>query len=184
MIVSKENQYDNGDGDADDGDQILELCESLYQASAKCNKGLSSYNAYSYESSNQAEQEDTVCNYIETLLAGTYNEEGEIVIDNSWYFNTTNWRSASEYMHEFQNAKNFAAENLKPYQIVLLVLLPIACLLLWIWACCLHSALRRRNIPWKPRRTRDMTMDDISRQNSGIVLGRSHSGGPGTTPLI
>jgi hypothetical protein len=184
FVCLQDNQFDNGEGDANDADQVSELCENLYQESAKCNKNFKSYTGDSYQSSNQAEQEDTVCNYITTILSGKYDETGSIVIDANWYFNVSNWKDAAEYMNQVSNAKKFASDNLEPYQIALLVIVPVACIVMWIWACCLHSSLRRRNIPWKPRRTRDMSAADISRQNSGIFMGRSQSGGPGTAPLI
>jgi hypothetical protein len=160
------------------------LCESLYSASAKCNVNFTSYTDASYESSSQAQQEKDVCNFINAVQSGAYNENGNIAIDANWYFNATNWKSTSEYAHQISNARKFAVKNLESWQIALLVVIPLACVVMWVWACFLHSALRRRNIPWKPRRNRNMAADDIARQSSGIVLGRSHSAGPGSTPLI
>jgi len=49
----------------------------------------------------------------------------------------------------------------------------------------LHGMLARKNIPWLPT-GKDIDEEDpteLSRQHSGIVMGRSRSG-PGTAPLI
>lgn len=60
----------------------VELCNNLYQNSAKCESkhgfagGVANYDAYD----NQAEQESLVCNYIASLSAGTYSEAGEIIV--------------------------------------------------------------------------------------------------------
>lgn len=186
MLSLQQNEYGNEEeDDENDEDQISEVCENLYTASAKCNKNFDDATASSYQGNNQYTEEDMVCDYITSLLEGNYDESGSIVIDANWYFNVSNWREASEYMNEFSNAKNYIEQNVQPWQTALLVLSSVGCFMLWIWACCLHSSLRRRNIPWKPRRTKDMTAQDISRQNSGIVLGRSQSGpGAGLAPLI
>jgi hypothetical protein len=114
-----------------------------------------------------------VCNFITNLIAGTYDETGEIIIDaNSWVFNSSNWKSQAEYLKEY----NLLKSQVTSKQIAGLVLGAIGCLSLWIWACCLHSALTKKNISWRPRRGKHAYDDDLSRQNSGIVMGRSRSG--------
>jgi hypothetical protein len=81
------NEDDNNDdaNNNNNGDQeveIAELCEALYEASAKCEKtngfdnGYSNYNGYA----NQLAQEEVVCDYMSSLLAGTYDEDGEIIV--------------------------------------------------------------------------------------------------------
>lgn len=75
---------ENGDGndDAVDEDDVIELCETLYEAAAKCetthgfDNGYSSY--YGYE--NQDANEDVVCDFVQSLKSGTYDEEGEIIV--------------------------------------------------------------------------------------------------------
>ena len=74
---------DNNDGnDAEDEDNVIEMCETLYQASAKCEKshgfdqGYSNY--YGYE--NQLANEGVVCDFVQSLKSGTYDEQGEIVV--------------------------------------------------------------------------------------------------------
>lgn len=118
-----------------------------------------------------------VCNFISNLQSGSYDETGDIVLDaNSWFFNTSNWRSSSEYAKQYNNVR----AKVSPAQIAALVLVATACLLMWIWACCLHGALSKKNISWRPRRGKHAYDEDLSRQNSGIVMGRSRSGANGS----
>jgi hypothetical protein len=76
-----QEENDNNEGnDAEDADQVNEMCEDLYNAAAKCEKthgfndGYGNY--YGYE--NQLAQEELVCEFMNSLKAGTYDEEGEI----------------------------------------------------------------------------------------------------------
>jgi hypothetical protein len=70
-----------GGGDDDGGTN--EMCEELYQDSAKCettngfNNG--SYNGYD----SQLEQESIVCDFIDSIKAGSYDEYGEIVVNGA-----------------------------------------------------------------------------------------------------
>jgi hypothetical protein len=185
LPTSQDNAYENNQDDNDDNDGISEICETLYMDAAKCNKNFDAYTADSYQGNNQASQEDGVCDFITSIVEGNYDESGSIVIDTNWYFNTSNWRDADEYLHEAMNVRNFVATNVDAWQIAALILAIGGCFYMWVWICCLRSALGKRNIPWKPRRSKDIPAGDISRQNSGIVTGRSRSGpGTGTTPLI
>lgn len=75
-----DNENDNADGDA-----VAEVCEQLYEASAKCEKthgfdsGYSGYGGYE----NQLAQEEVVCDYMTSLMSGTYDESGEIVVSGT-----------------------------------------------------------------------------------------------------
>jgi hypothetical protein len=77
-----DDENNDGGNDADDADEVIELCETLYDASAKCEKvhgfddGYSNY--YGYE--NQLANEEVVCDFLSSLKSGTYDEEGEIVV--------------------------------------------------------------------------------------------------------
>jgi hypothetical protein len=76
-----ENADADGDGQADV--EVSQLCGQLYEASAKCElthgfaNGYSAYDGYQ----NQLAQEEVVCDYMASLLAGTYDENGEIIIN-------------------------------------------------------------------------------------------------------
>ena len=65
--------------------EVLEMCEQLYDAAAKCEKtngfddGYASYDGYA----NQLAQEEVVCDFVESLKAGSYDESGEIVVNGA-----------------------------------------------------------------------------------------------------
>lgn len=69
----------NDDGGAND------MCDELYQESAKCEtthdfaNGYANYNGYD----NQMEQEEIVCDFIDSIKAGSYDEYGEIVVNGA-----------------------------------------------------------------------------------------------------
>jgi hypothetical protein len=78
------NQNNNGN-DANDADQVIEMCEKLYDEAAKCETrngftvGYANYQGYE----NQLAQEEVVCDFMQSLKSGTYDEEGEIIISGS-----------------------------------------------------------------------------------------------------
>jgi NAD-dependent dihydropyrimidine dehydrogenase PreA subunit len=78
-----ENADEDAEADADAEVEVAEICEQLYEASAKCEltngfaNGYSNYDGYE----NQLAQEEVVCNYMASLVAGTYGEDGEIVLN-------------------------------------------------------------------------------------------------------
>merc|ERR1740139_543109 len=65
--------------------EVNEMCEQLYEAAAKCEKtngfddGYASYDGYD----NQLAQESVVCDFVESLKAGSYDETGEIVVNGA-----------------------------------------------------------------------------------------------------
>lgn len=64
--------------------EIVEVCQALYEAAAKCEDAHGfdgGYEYYAEEYYNQLAQEDVVCTYISALKAGTYSEEGDIVVN-------------------------------------------------------------------------------------------------------
>jgi hypothetical protein len=77
-----DDENNDGGDDAEDADEVIEMCETLYDASAKCEKvhgfddGYSNY--YGYE--NQLANEEVVCDFLSSLKSGTYDEQGEIVV--------------------------------------------------------------------------------------------------------
>ena len=81
-----EDQDDNNNGDdAEDEDEVIEMCEQLYDEAAKCEKthgfddGYANY--YGYE--NQLAQEEVVCDFMQSLKSGTYDEDGEIIVSGA-----------------------------------------------------------------------------------------------------
>jgi len=60
-----------------------EICEEIYQAAAKCEEehGFSTgINYYDEYYGVQNDNEELVCSFIDSLVAGTYSQEGEIVV--------------------------------------------------------------------------------------------------------
>jgi len=74
------NNNNNNNGDDQQEPEVVDMCQQLYEASAKCEKthgfddGYSNYAGYA----NQLAQEEVVCDFIKSLEAGTYDDEGEI----------------------------------------------------------------------------------------------------------
>ena len=84
----EEQNDDNADEDEnaeEEEPEVLEMCEQLYEAAAKCEKtngfdnGYAAYNGYA----NQLAQESVVCGFVESLKAGSYDESGEIVVNGA-----------------------------------------------------------------------------------------------------
>jgi len=119
------NQNDNKEGnDAQDQDKVMELCEELYNDAAKCEKthgfesGYGSY--YGYE--NQLAQESVVCDFIQSLKSGTYDEEGEIIVSGA-------------------SSSSSSAASTTPGQKFALCFFVIGTMSLAIYAAVLHSKL-------------------------------------------
>ena len=72
--------YEENDRDQADEDDVLEMCENIYEQSAKCEtkhgfvNGLMKKNGYE----NQIQNEFDVCTFIDSLAWGSYDEKGEI----------------------------------------------------------------------------------------------------------
>lgn len=126
-----------------------------------------------YQSENQAQNENAVCSYIESLTSNTYNEFGEIGVTG------TNWASPSSWNRQFSSQSRAMNGGLK----AALSIMALAAFGMSIAVCIFHSVLARRNIPWKPRRSKGQDPTDLARQNSGITTGRSRSG-PSSNPLL
>jgi hypothetical protein len=84
MEPQEQDQNNNGN-DAEDADEVIDMCEQLYDEAAKCEKthgfddGYANY--YGYE--NQLAQEEVVCDFMQSLKSGTYDEEGEIIVSGA-----------------------------------------------------------------------------------------------------
>lgn len=77
-------QEENNNGEQQEA-KVLELCEQLYEEAAKCEKSHGFDNGYSnyYGYENQLAQETVVCDFMTSLMSGTYDESGEIVISGA-----------------------------------------------------------------------------------------------------
>ena len=79
-----DNNNNNNANDKADGDNVNEMCEKVYQSSAKCESeyGLTSGLVYNRKNGgqyeNQVENEFMVCTFINSLVWNSYTESGEI----------------------------------------------------------------------------------------------------------
>jgi len=84
LVVEEEDEnQDDGNNNQDEEPEVNEVCQALYEDAAKCEKthgfddGYSNYNGYE----NQLAQEELVCDYMKSLKTGTYDEDGEIMVN-------------------------------------------------------------------------------------------------------
>ena len=177
----EDNQDANG---YENAEEITAMCSMLYQVGGKCNENLNPGNQFDgwyengeyvqpnynmmYQSAAQEMNEKVTCSFIESLNSGTYDQSGKI------YINDGIWGAPARWQQGIASASRNMPGGLK----AALFLTALAACLMGVWACMLHGALARKNIPWQPK-----AADDVTRQNSGIVMGRSRSG-PVTHPLI
>merc|ERR1712003_547544 len=87
-LISCLQQDENQDQDDNQGQnaevETKEVCENLYEASAKCEEvhgfdnGINKYyNLYA----NQDNNEELVCSFIDSLLSGTYSQDGKLLLE-------------------------------------------------------------------------------------------------------
>lgn len=167
------------DSDIENGnDDIYPLCSYLYDTSAKCQIHFSDPES-SYQSEQQADNEEAVCNMIESLVENNYDEFGEVIVQED--FDYHNWAHGDEYVKLVRKASAF--------QIVVLTGSILLCVGLFGYSCYLHKKLRYRR-PWIPPKQVGgrqwgaglMKFDNsdalseagrVSRLNSGIIALRS-----------
>jgi len=156
--------YLDYEGENDDGDgQIIDICKDLYYGSAKCNTNFKNQ-LNTYKSSNQAATEQLVCNFISNIVTSQYDEYGDIYVSNRDYYDQNTY------------FKNEVVKDVSTMQILGLCTSIFICMFLLLYSCYLHRAIMRK-APWRPRRGgTEALAGQISRQNSGIVMGRSRSG--------
>jgi hypothetical protein len=155
-----------------------------YYAAQSANNGQNGQNGYAdedqykqmYQSQAQAENEQMVCAFIDSLNSNTYDENGNVFFDQTW---AQQWSNPSSWSREFQ----IESQAMSPGSKAFLILSALATASMAICACWLHGSLARKNIPWRPRRGKGDDPTDLARQNSGILMGRSRSG-PASAPLI
>eukprot|EP00586_Coscinodiscus_wailesii_P007032 CAMPEP_0172491132 /NCGR_PEP_ID=MMETSP1066-20121228/21832_1 /TAXON_ID=671091 /ORGANISM="Coscinodiscus wailesii, Strain CCMP2513" /LENGTH=538 /DNA_ID=CAMNT_0013260009 /DNA_START=220 /DNA_END=1836 /DNA_ORIENTATION=+ len=151
--------YQNQDENDDDDNAVSEICENLFDQSAKCHKF---YNNPVYMSEEQENNANMVCYFIDNVLSGSYDEYGQIVLSND---------------DIVSSAVNFSPDDISTTQLTFIGVSLLACIFLIGYSCYLHRAITRK-APWRPRRGGPEALaGQISRQNSGIVMGRSRSGG-------
>ena len=86
-ISCMENDYYNDGNDNNDADDVNEMCEQMYESSAKCESkngitnGFIQINKDDNNFENQIENEFKVCSFIDSLIWDSYTETGEININ-------------------------------------------------------------------------------------------------------
>ena len=126
----------------------------------------------------QKETQETVCTFIGSLIQNTYNEYGEIIIQQDFHF--YNWQSKLEYFN--------LARKASPAQIFGIIISFASSLALLVYSCYLHKKLFFRR-PWRPPKSITSPVPGsgfsvasgyarteagrLSRNNSGIIAMRS-----------
>jgi len=174
-IACKESDLMFQDADEDGNDnEITGVCENLYAASGKCNKYMYSANQQSYQSSAQANNENTVCNYISSVVTGNYDEKGYI------YFDAGDYSSNNKY-NEFANDL-YRVEIVTGGQVMGLLIFSTAVLAFMIWSCVLHNKISKKSMDGlasgtqyrnNPGSVGRGATKELPRQNSGIMMCRS-----------
>jgi len=74
--VVDDDANQNDDGEA----QVTDMCQTIYEEAGKCESkyGFNNYWKDNEDYANQYNQEDIVCSFVQSLMKGDYDEEGEI----------------------------------------------------------------------------------------------------------
>ena len=156
---------------------INELCVALYEYSARCDKHYRVYNSKtsSAKYGDAVAVEDLTCDFIDSVVMGNYNEMGFVDIGTDYTVEVTSGFLAD---NAYAQKVNQEIHNVSPLQVFGLIASLMACAILGAWAATLHNSLTKAG-PWRPRRgfrtTTASPDQEIDRQNSGIVVGRSAS---------
>ena len=172
---SKKQNDDDGQDVEWENDEISEICENVYLASARCDKHYRSYNSRSkmMKFAQANAMEDLSCDFIDSIAMGNYNEMGNVNMKTDYTVEGQNpgWMGNSMYAAEYGHLLT----EVTGLQIMGLCLSILAVIILFMWAGSLHRSLSKAG-PWKPRRgfrsSAPAAQADLSRQNSGIVMGR------------
>lgn len=164
-LASDEYELDAEENDDGSG-TISEFCDALYEESAKCNRYMGNDGKYAH--ANQESQEGTVCNFIENLIKKSYDEYGEIVLQEIW------WKTYIPDM-ESMNA-------VTPKQKWALSVSLLSCIAMFSYASYLYRKIKVKRGAWFPRGKKGYSTYPgapstpiDSRLHSGIIQGRSHS---------
>eukprot|EP00568_Trieres_chinensis_P005468 CAMPEP_0183309838 /NCGR_PEP_ID=MMETSP0160_2-20130417/25567_1 /TAXON_ID=2839 ORGANISM="Odontella Sinensis, Strain Grunow 1884" /NCGR_SAMPLE_ID=MMETSP0160_2 /ASSEMBLY_ACC=CAM_ASM_000250 /LENGTH=559 /DNA_ID=CAMNT_0025473921 /DNA_START=107 /DNA_END=1786 /DNA_ORIENTATION=+ len=145
--------------DQDDEDDIAELCENLYIESGKCNQHLyDGDDDAAYMGYNQAANSDAACEFAETVLAGGYDMNGMILIDEDEF--------------SFDNISFGEFTDASMAQLAGIALVSLGIVAMTVWACFLHRAL---DIQAKTPDALLPASSELERRDSGIGMCRSTS---------
>lgn len=143
--------------------------------SARCDKHYRSYNKKSKQAgyAEAVAQEDLSCDFIDSVVMGNYNEIGEISVGDDYQIEA---KSGMFKDNMYAEQYGHYISEVTPLQIFGLLASIAAVGILAVWSMSLHASLSKRG-PWRPRRglNNEPASPDVTRQNSGIVMGRSQS---------
>jgi len=177
MFHESDDQYDYN-ANQEYESEINELCSNLYQSSARCDKN---FNSYKYKQEiDQGEygeyfaSEDLVCEFIDSVAQRNYGEDGFVDVDEEDYIpNTQKWGTNMRAQQYGQ-----AVQKVTGMQVFGLVMSLALLAGLAMWAGSLHKSLSKSNAAWRPKKgmastETDTGVEDLRRENSGVVMGRS-----------
>mmetsp|Transcript_24346 Transcript_24346/g.48560 ORF Transcript_24346/g.48560 Transcript_24346/m.48560 type:complete len:568 (+) Transcript_24346:178-1881(+) len=167
----------SGDDDNTGGGEIAEICDAVFKESARCDKTLSNWWQHK-RNANYAESvalQDVSCEYIDNMRMGKYDTEGNVIMDANRLYNEDGSQGINGNLYVQEYGQGLT--EVSPMQIFSLVLSICACVILGAWSTTLHKSLTKGGLTWKPKRGVAAGADevDVSRQGSGIVMGRSQS---------
>lgn len=171
MDVDYNNGNDDDERNGGGNGNVNGLCESAYKVAARCDKHYRSYNSRSQRAKYQqaVAQTDLTCDFIDSIVMGNYDESGEIGTTNlSKKKQFGNWLANKPYT----KTAGQVITRVSPFQIFSLVASILAVCVLAMWSMSLRGSLTKA---WRPRRgLRGHThvQTDVTRQNSGITMGR------------
>jgi len=149
-------------------DDVVAMCAALFERSAQCNIHMNNYDMMTkYMENIDAEFEQRYCNFIDNIVYGSYNEDGEIKL-RADTFDLTDWRNPEQY-------KKLKMPAGQAIGLALSILLVVA---LSALAFVTQRSLTRRSTPtpWKPKRLSKMDPSSADRQGSGTYTGRPRRG--------
>lgn len=178
------NNYNNQNNENRDNYQykrtgeVTDICQTLYQYAARCDKHYRSYSSRTAQSKyqNLMAMEDLSCDFIESIAIDNYNENGGIALgnDGNYMRESSSGLASSDNMY-VQNAGK-AIARVTPLQIFGILASIAACCCLAAWSMSLNKSLAK-GAPWRPRRglNSGAQPQEVARADSGIVMGRSQS---------
>jgi len=154
-------KFQNVANDNVDADSVTELCENLYDYSAKCNRHVGGATSASYQSYQQQDNELAVCSFIASVVTGTYDEYGFIYVD------PLSFESDNKYNQYTKIAMRKGV--VMSSQILGIVFFVFALVGMAVYAALLHLRIKRRAEGLDSLRE----PMPVERKDSGIMLARS-----------
>lgn len=154
--------------------QVIELCQYMYQASARCDKHYRSWSNKAKQNKLLAAQMDFQCDFIDSVVTGNYDEMGFVRLDQENVTNPSGFAGLIEKTFSFRTTNGMVPEEkVTPMQIFGLCASIFACCVLGLWATALQG--KKIAVPkgWRVRRA--APAHGLERTDSGIMMGRSDS---------